>query len=169
MGHRFSPWSGKIPHAAEQSCEPQPLKPTCLEACASKRSHHSEKPVHRNQRVAPPNTARRSLLVATKTQGNHQQIKIKNYKKKQSKSVSDWKPRPEMGRRVGFRGVTEEMESFHPSLTHSQSLQWWGDLSSAPGCQCWTRGSPFPKAWSELWTENQNWVPVTETNYKAQL
>ena len=70
QGHRFEPWSRKIPHAAEQLglcatttepvlyspcatttevCVPQLLKPTHLEPMpCNKRRHHNEKPVHRS-------------------------------------------------------------------------------------------------------------------------
>ena len=62
-GHRFEPWSGKIPHAAEQlshapqllslrssAREPQLLKPARLEHMLhNKRSHLNEKPVHHNE------------------------------------------------------------------------------------------------------------------------
>ena len=45
------PWSGKIPHAAEQlslcttTTEPARLEPVLC----NKRSHRNEKPVHRNE------------------------------------------------------------------------------------------------------------------------
>ena len=66
-GHRFSPWSGKIPHASEQlspcatSIEPpfqspetatteaHPLEPVLR----NKRSPCNGKPAHRNSRVSP--------------------------------------------------------------------------------------------------------------------
>ena len=62
-GHRFEPWSGKIPHAAEQlspcatttepalyslratTAEPARLEPTLC----NKRSHCHEKPAHYNE------------------------------------------------------------------------------------------------------------------------
>ena len=56
-GHDFDPWSGKIPHASEQlSPFATTAEPTChsSRACAlgpvlhGKRSHCSEKPLHRN-------------------------------------------------------------------------------------------------------------------------
>ena len=56
---RFEPWSGKISHAAQQLSPratttearmPQLLKPVHLEpVLRNKRSHRSEKLVHRNQ------------------------------------------------------------------------------------------------------------------------
>ena len=58
-GHRFDPWSGRIPHASEQLSlcatvtEPgvqELLKPTCLESVlCNKRSHQNEKPTHGNE------------------------------------------------------------------------------------------------------------------------
>jgi len=43
----FDPWSGKIPHAAEQlnMCA-KPPSPCALECMLHKRSQHSEKPTH---------------------------------------------------------------------------------------------------------------------------
>ena len=55
-GHRFYPWSRKIPHAARHSArEPQLLDPGAptTEAWAPKPVVHcSEKPLHHNWRVA---------------------------------------------------------------------------------------------------------------------
>ena len=58
-GHGFDPWSRKIPHAAEQlSLCATTTEPAChnyrsahaLEpVLCNKRSHRSEKPVHRNE------------------------------------------------------------------------------------------------------------------------
>ena len=65
-GAQFDPWSGKIPHAAEQlspcattpeavshshwAHEPQLLKPTRLElVLCNKRNHRNEKPTHHNE------------------------------------------------------------------------------------------------------------------------
>ena len=61
--HGFEPWSGKIPHAAEQlspcaqllslhsrAREPQLLKPGSLEpVLCNQRSHRNEKPAHCNE------------------------------------------------------------------------------------------------------------------------
>ena len=58
-GHRFEPWSGKIPHAAEQlgpwatSTEPARLEPVLR----NKRGRDSERPTHRDEE--------RPLLAAT--------------------------------------------------------------------------------------------------------
>ena len=77
-GHGFEPWSGKIPHAAEQlspcattteAREPQLLKPACLEPMLpNKRSHHNEKPVHRNEEQPLLAATRESPHAAKKTQ-----------------------------------------------------------------------------------------------------
>ena len=78
-GHRFDPWSGKIPHAMEQlspratatearvpgARAPQQEKPPQWEA------HCSEKPVHRNDKQPPLTATRESLSAATKTQRSH--------------------------------------------------------------------------------------------------
>ena len=54
-GHAFEPWSGKIPHAAEQLSpwatitEPARLEPVLR----NKRGRDSERPAHRDWRVAP--------------------------------------------------------------------------------------------------------------------
>ena len=59
-GHRFEPWSRKIPHAAEQlspcaiTTEPAHLEPMLC----NKKSHYNEKPAHRNKE--------RPLLTATR-------------------------------------------------------------------------------------------------------
>ena len=51
QGHRFEPWSGRIPQAVEQlgpcatTTEPGHLEPVLH----NKRSHRNEKPVHRNE------------------------------------------------------------------------------------------------------------------------
>ena len=48
---------------------PQLLKPACLEpVLCNKRSHHNEKPRHRNEEQPPLATTRESLCAATKTQ-----------------------------------------------------------------------------------------------------
>ena len=54
-GHRFEPWSGKIPHAAEQlgpwatTTEPARLEPVLR----NKRGHGSERPAHRDEEWPP--------------------------------------------------------------------------------------------------------------------
>ena len=96
-GHGFNPWSGKIPHAAEQlspcttttetalwkpratTTEPRAtttearvlrlLKPECLEPVLhNKRSHRNEKPPHHNEEWPPLTATRESPRAATKTQ-----------------------------------------------------------------------------------------------------
>ena len=67
-GHRFDPWSRKIPHAAgaTMACVP-PLLNQCSKVQAHKRSHRNEKSMHCNQRVAPAlQTARESPCIAAK-------------------------------------------------------------------------------------------------------
>ena len=80
--HGFEPWSGKIPHAAEQlspcatTTEPAlqspratTTEPACLESMLrNKRSHHNEKPAHSNEKQPPLAAASESLRAATKTQ-----------------------------------------------------------------------------------------------------
>ena len=69
-GHGFEPWSGKIPHAAEQlgPCATA-AEPVCLElVLCSKRGHCSERPVHRNGEWSPLATTREGPCAATKTQ-----------------------------------------------------------------------------------------------------
>ena len=69
-GHGFEPWSGKIPHAAEQlgpwatTTEPAHLEPVLH----SKRGHDSERPVHRDEEWPPLATTRVSPCTETKTQ-----------------------------------------------------------------------------------------------------
>ena len=69
-GHGFNPWSGKIPHATRQLSPhaSELLKPACLEPVpCNDRSHHNEKPAHRNEEWSPLTTARESLCMAMKT------------------------------------------------------------------------------------------------------
>ena len=70
LGTQFDPWSRKIPHAVEQlspcttTTEAQALEPVLQ----SKRSHHNEKPIHCNWRLAltPCNATREGLYTAVK-------------------------------------------------------------------------------------------------------
>ena len=73
-GHGFDPWSGKIPHAAEQlspcatTTEPAATEPTYLQlVLRNKRSHHNEKPAHHNEEQPPLAATRESLRAVTKT------------------------------------------------------------------------------------------------------
>ena len=71
-GHGFEPWSGKIPHAAEQLglwvtiTEPARLEPVLR----NKRGRDSERPAHRDEEW-PPLAARESPRTETKTQHSH--------------------------------------------------------------------------------------------------
>ena len=69
-GHGFEPWSGKIPHAAEQlglwatTTEPAHLEPVLR----NKRGRDSERPTHRNEEWPPLAATRESPRTETKTQ-----------------------------------------------------------------------------------------------------
>ena len=69
-GHGFEPWSGKIPHAAEQlgpwatTTEPARLEPVLRNG----RGRDSERPAHRDEEWPPPATTRESPRTETKTQ-----------------------------------------------------------------------------------------------------
>ena len=71
--HGFEPWSGKIPHAAEQLspwatiAEPARLEPVIR----NKRGRDSERPVHRDEEWPPLATTRESPRTETKTQHSH--------------------------------------------------------------------------------------------------
>ena len=72
-GHRFEPWSGKIPHAAEQLgpwatiTEPAHVEPVLC----NKRGHDSERPAHRDEEWPPLAATRESPSTETKTQHSH--------------------------------------------------------------------------------------------------
>ena len=69
-GHRFEPWSGKIPRAAEQlgrcttTTEPARLKPVL----GNKRGRDSERPAQRDEEWPPLAATRESPRTETKTQ-----------------------------------------------------------------------------------------------------
>ena len=69
-GHGFEPWSGKIPHAAEQlgpwatAAEPARLEPVLR----NKRGHDSERPAHRDEERPPLSATRESPRTEMKTQ-----------------------------------------------------------------------------------------------------
>ena len=69
-GHGFKPWSGKIPHAAEQLGPwAATTEPACLEPVPrNKRGRDSEKPTHHNEEWPPLATTRESPRIETKTQ-----------------------------------------------------------------------------------------------------
>ena len=72
-GHGFEPWSGKIPHAAEQldpwatTTEPVRLEPVLR----NKRGRDSERPTHRDEEWPPLAAIRESPCTETKTQHSH--------------------------------------------------------------------------------------------------
>ena len=69
-GHRFEPWSGRIPHAVEQlgpwatTTEPAHLEPVHC----NKRGRDSERPTHRDEEWPPLATTREGPHTETKTQ-----------------------------------------------------------------------------------------------------
>ena len=69
-GHGFKPWSGKIPHAAEQlspwatTTEPARLEPVLC----NKRGRDSERPAHCDEEWPPLAATRESPRTETKTQ-----------------------------------------------------------------------------------------------------
>ena len=69
-GHGFEPWSGKIPHAAEQLGPwATTTEPACLEPVLhNKRGRDSERPVHRDEEWPLLATTRESPRTETKTQ-----------------------------------------------------------------------------------------------------
>ena len=77
-GHGFEPWSGKIPHAADQlgpwatTTEPARLEPVLR----NKRGRDSERPAHRDEEWSPLSATGESPRTETKTQ--HSQKKKKN-------------------------------------------------------------------------------------------
>ena len=72
-GHGFEPWSGKIPHAAEQlglwatTTEPARLEPVLR----NKRGRDGERPAHRDEEWPPLAATRESPRTETKTQHSH--------------------------------------------------------------------------------------------------
>ena len=70
QGHGFKPWSGKIPHAAEQlgpwatTTEPARLEPVLR----NKRGCDSERPTRRDEEWSPLAATRESPRTETKTQ-----------------------------------------------------------------------------------------------------
>ena len=72
-GHGFEPWSGRIPHTAEQlgpwatTTEPAHLEPVLC----NKRGRGGERPVHRDEEWPPLAATRESPRTETKTQHSH--------------------------------------------------------------------------------------------------
>ena len=83
-GHGFEPWSGKIPHAAEQLVpwaritEPARLEPVLR----NKRGRDNERPAHHDEEWPPLATTRESPRTETKTQHSHKLINLKTKTKK---------------------------------------------------------------------------------------
>ena len=78
-GHRFEPWSGRIPHAAEQLGPwATTTEPARLElVLRNKRGRNSERPAHRDEEWPPLAATRESPRTETKTQ-HSQKKKIIN-------------------------------------------------------------------------------------------
>ena len=100
-GHGFEPWSGRIPHAAEQlglwatTTEPAHLEPVLC----NKWGRDSERHVHRDEEWPPLATTRESPRTETKTQHSHKWIKLKKKRtvcsdisqiKKKKKKLNHW-------------------------------------------------------------------------------
>ena len=72
-GHGFEPWSGRIPHAAEQvgpwatTAEPARLEPVLR----NKRGRDSEGPAHRDEEWPPLAAAGERPRMEAKTQHSH--------------------------------------------------------------------------------------------------
>ena len=80
-GHRFEPWSGKIPHAVEQLGPWATItEPACPEpVLRNKRGRDSERPAHRDEEWPPLAATRESPRTETKTQHSHKKKKKKDY------------------------------------------------------------------------------------------
>ena len=72
-GHGFEPWSGKIPHAAEQLGPWATIaERACLEpVLRNKRGRDNERPAHRDEEWTPLVATRESPRTETKTQHSH--------------------------------------------------------------------------------------------------
>ena len=86
--HGFQPWSGRIPHAAEQlgpwatTTEPARLEPVLR----NKTGHDSERPAHRYEGWPPLAATRESPSTETKTQHGQKKKNKKIKKKKKERS-----------------------------------------------------------------------------------
>ena len=71
--HGFEPWSGKIPHAAEQLGPWATItEPACLESVlCNRRGRDGERPTHRDEEWPPLATTGESPRTETKTQHSH--------------------------------------------------------------------------------------------------
>ena len=72
-GHGFEPWSGEIPHAAEQLGPWATIaEPARLESVLrNKRGRDNERPAHRDEEWPPLTATRESPRTETKTQRSH--------------------------------------------------------------------------------------------------
>ena len=71
-GHGFEPWSGKMPHAAEQLGPWATLLSLRVwSLCSATRGQDSERPAHRDEEWPPLATTRESPHTEMKTQHNH--------------------------------------------------------------------------------------------------
>ena len=83
-GHGFEPWSGKVPHAAEQlgpwatTTEPARLEPVLR----NRRGRDSERPAHRDEAWPHLLQLEKALVKEMKTQYS-QKLKIKKERKKE--------------------------------------------------------------------------------------
>ena len=72
-GHRFEPWSGKIPHAAERlgpwATVAEPVRPEPV--LRNKGGLNSERPAHHDEEWPPLAATRESPRTETKTQHSH--------------------------------------------------------------------------------------------------
>ena len=86
-GHGFEPWSGKIPHAAEQLGPwATTTEPVCLEpVLRNKRGRDSERPMHCDEEWPPLATTRESPRTETKTQHTQKNQSINKFKKKKKR------------------------------------------------------------------------------------
>ena len=75
-GHGFEPWSGRIPHAAEQLGPWATIaEPACLEpVLRNQRGRDSERPAHSYEEWPPLATTGESPRTETKTQHSHKLI-----------------------------------------------------------------------------------------------
>ena len=143
-GHGFEPWSGKIPHAAEQlgpwatTTEPARLAPVLR----NQRGHNSERPAHRDEEWPPLAATRESPRTETKTQHSNQSINQSIFKKqnKQKKPLCSVFGGTELGHtpstlKAGLHllctwyGVTQERCTEH----FSEARDWWQWLPPSLG------------------------------------
>ena len=97
-GHGFEPWSGRIPHAAEQlgpwatTTETAHLEPVLC----NKRGHDSERPAHRDEEWPSLAATRESPSTETKTQHSNQSINQQINLKKKKLTFCKWVGAPDL-------------------------------------------------------------------------